>query len=121
MGAWKRPHCGRFNLYDPTAYPDVSRIFNVQDSPQPLPEGFREGVEALLPHVGGDGLLKLGKFMGVNDDAARYDLVMEKDVAVKAELLKLVANVATSADFDAGGKIIFYGEGLRGALSHAVK
>jgi len=111
----------RFNLYDPTAYPDVSRIFNVQDNPQPLPEGFREGVEALLPHVGDDGLLKLGKFMGVNDDAARYNLVIEKDVAVKAELIKLVANIADRADFAAGGKIIFYGDGLRGALVHAVK
>ena len=116
----------RFNLYDPTAYPDVTRIFNVQDNPQPLPEGFKKGVEALLPHVGADGLITVDKCdVATTDTAAIYTYSMEEDftpsIRVNAELLKLVANIATSADFDAGGKIIFYGEGLRGVLSHATK
>lgn len=111
----------RFNLYDLTAYPDVSRIFNVQDNPQPLPEGFKDGVEALLPHVGADGLLKLGDFMGVDGDAARFNLATGRNIAVKGELLALVATIATSADFDASGKIIFYGDKIRGALAHATK
>ena len=112
----------RFNLYDPAAYPDVSRIFNVQDNPQPLPEGFKEGVEALLPHVGDDGTIDIshGGLSVPNMDAV-YTGDFTASIRVNAELLKLVANIATSADFAAGGKIIFYGDGLRGALSHAVK
>lgn len=112
----------RFNLYDGAAYPDVSRVFTVTDNAQPLPDGFREGVEALLPHVGDDGLVRLGEFLGVAGDAARFDVSVGADnIAINADMLKLVADVATSADFDAVGKIIFYGENLRGAVAHAVR
>jgi hypothetical protein len=116
----------RFNLYDPTAYPNVARIFDVKDNALPLPEGFKEGVAALLPHVGDDGLIQLETTnMQTTNGEAKFNCdsyIRPCDVIfLHAERLKLVSEIATTADFDAGRKVIFYGGGLRGALSHAAK
>lgn len=112
----------RFNLYDENAYPNINKVFDVQDNPQPLPKDFKEGVEALAPHVSEDGLICLGDFMDVGGGAARFDVAIGREnTAIKAEMLKLMASVATSADFDAAGRVIFYGDNIRGALSHAVR
>ncbi len=109
----------RFNLYRQEDYPNVDRIFPEHDHASPLPEGFREGVEALSPHSGASGTIWFNE-SGLSNEGATYKINGGvPGVSFKTDLLKIVASIATEADFSAQGKMIFYGENLRGALVHS--
>lgn len=108
----------RVNLYGDEVYPNVERIFDMPGNPQPLPQGFSGAVEALLPHVGEDGKMVYDGVLRAGESS--YDLGEPiEPVLVNAEALALVCQAATTADFHVAGKAIFYGDKLRGALSHA--
>ncbi len=115
----------RFNLYREEDYPNVEKIFSHKDYAAPLPESFKEGVLALLPHVGSDGLLEMDAAALRTTDLSASFQYADPEASpglrrFKADLLKIVAEVATEVDVDVQGKMIFYGENLRGALAHSV-
>lgn len=111
----------RFNLYQSEDYPNVAKIFDVKDNPRKLPENFKEAVAAVAPHVSSDGLLYIdGQNVFVDATSFKYNEHGQEHDALrfKADYLKMVAEIATEADFDTGGKMIFYGDKIRGALAH---
>ncbi|MGZ9112266.1 MAG: hypothetical protein ACXW3X_14610 [Rhodoplanes sp.] len=108
----------RFNLYGDETFPNVERIFDMPGNPTPLPQGFSEAVEALLPHVGEDGKMSYDGVLTAGESS--YELGPRIEPAlVNAASLALVSKCATTADFHVDGKAIFYGDKLRGALAHA--
>ncbi len=109
----------RFNLYRQEDYPNVDRIFPEHDHASPLPEGFKEGVEALAPHSGASGTIWFNE-SGLSNEGGTYKIDGGvPGVSFKTDLLKIVASIATEADFSVQGKMVFYGENLRGALAHS--
>jgi hypothetical protein len=109
----------RSNLYPTSDWPDISRILDVKCNAEMVPTGLREGVEALLPHTSGEPIyFEQGKLVTNNVEAEYVVDGLEGDYGVNAELLALLLKYATTIDFDAGGKIIFFGDNVRGALSH---
>lgn len=109
----------RANLYRAEDWPDISKVLDVPHNAAPIPVGMKEGVEALLPQCGEDGCIDLLE-SGMRADGARYEesLSIGSSLTVKGEYLSLILQYATDIDFDAGNKVLFFGDRIRGALAH---
>lgn len=107
-------------LYE-SEWPLLERILNVSCTPREIPKDFFAGIDAITKFTdNGRVYFRDGKMCSSPSDkeGATYEVegLPEKGL-YKAEAVKLLAGVATSADFDRYPETaIFYGENVRGAV-----
>lgn len=110
----------RANLYRAEDWPCVNKVLDVPHNASPVPVGMKEGVEALLPQCGEEGTIWFNN-TGLSNEGAAYECEGGKaGVCMKGEYLSLILQYATDIDFDAGDKVLFFGDRIRGALAHVV-
>lgn len=111
----------RTQLQD-TDWPDIERILNVESDPKPVPAGFFEAVEDLVPF--GDEIARLYFLNGAISTcpSGETGAIIELDGlpaegCFSAHFLKLLGPVVTSIDLDNYPQpCAFFGENLRGFI-----
>lgn len=110
-----------------TEWPDIGRVLDKADiNPMDLPEEFAANLETLRPFVDDlsrcffvDGSMATHKEEGEGARVEHDELaagVFPTDACFNINQLRLIAKVATSADFNRQ-QVLFFGENLRGAIS----
>lgn len=113
----------RANLYRAEDWPCVDKVLDVPHNAGPVPVGMKEGVEALLPHCDDESDYISASLACVKSNNASYAINEDAptdEVKLKGEYLSLILQYATDIDFDAGLKVLFFGDRIRGALAHVV-
>lgn len=107
-----------------TEWPDIGRILDKSDiEPKDLPEDFGANLEILRPFVDDlsrcyfvEGCMATHKEDGEGARVEHEADVFPTEGCFNINQLRLVAKVATSADFNRQ-PVLFFGENLRGAVS----
>lgn len=107
-------------LYE-SDWPPVENLLNVQSNPRAIPEGLFDGLDAISNFTGEDKVhFREGSLWSSKHDSegASYEVTgLPEDGKYNIASLKLLRDLATSADFDRFPEnALFFGDNLRGVV-----